>query len=296
VTGVDLSSLTSTQSNDPTSGMQLLAGADQVTTVGSDTVRGAVTTHYRVTVDLKKAVQAAPPAARAAVQKLVGLYAIPTLPVDVWIDGNERIRRESIVMDPLDLTLPVAATGATGKITITVEFYNFGAPVDTAPPPSSDVSDLSNLLGGSTPTPGPTPSTAAPSPGAAPTPATGSAAKSRYVAQANALCQTMNTKVSAVPDPGSDPTAMATALSQVEWITAATVVKLRALPPAPGDAATVAAIYAKVDVFLADMTAEINALRAGNQSLAQSLDTKLNTDGDAANAASNAYGLTVCGS
>jgi len=56
-------------------------------------------------------------------------------------------------------------------------------------------------------------------------------------------------------------------------------------------------MYAKVDALVAaDMSAEITALRSGNQAQAAAIKTRLGADSDAANAASNAYGLTVCGS
>ena len=57
LTGTDLAQLGS--SNEPISGLELLTGAEEVEEVGHEEVRGAATTHYRATVDLRKAVEEA---------------------------------------------------------------------------------------------------------------------------------------------------------------------------------------------------------------------------------------------
>ena len=61
------------------------------------------------------------------------------------------------------------------------------------------------------------------------------------------------------------------------------------------DEATLRAVYTKVDTMLADGIAMGDALRAENSDLFDELNTKLSEAADAANAASLAYGLTVCG-
>ena len=78
-------------------------------------------------------------------------------------------------------------------------------------------------------------------------------------------------------------------------ITADTLTRLRALPIPTGQAAALKAIYAKVDTVLADVDPLIAALRSGSPT-AETLMNRLDASQNAANAASNAYGLTVCGS
>jgi hypothetical protein len=120
--------------------------------------------------------------------------------------------------------------------------------------------------------------------------------KASYVARANAICKTMNTQIAALGSPPSDPMAQAELNDKAITITTETLRKLRALPVPPGDAAALVAVYAKVDVVLADASRLSNALRSNDHVAAQRGQTKLAADSDAANAASNAYGLTVCGS
>jgi hypothetical protein len=279
--GVDLNSLLQGQSSDPTSGLRLLAGATQVTKVGSESVRGTPTTHFHVIIDIDKAAAAAPAQSRDAMRKLADRYTVKTFPVDAWLDSSNRVRRSVVVIDTANLKLPASAGTPTGKFTVTTELFNFGAPVDAALPPANQVADFSQLAGGGQ---------SSVSSGQV------SAAKAAYIAKANAICQTMVDKTSALPDPGTDPVAKANVDQQGSAITATALRQLRALPTPPGDAAKIRAIYAKIDVLLSDVSAEIAALRAGNQAQAQTLEARINDDTAASNAASNAYGLTVCGS
>jgi iron uptake system EfeUOB component EfeO/EfeM len=63
-----------------------------------------------------------------------------------------------------------------------------------------------------------------------------------------------------------------------------------------GDEATLAGIYAKVNTLIEDEAQYTAALRAGDTSKAKTLNAKGKLDQKAAHDASNAYGLTVCGS
>ena len=132
---------------------------------------------------------------------------------------------------------------------------------------------------------------------AAPTTTTTAKALTRtaYVQQANAICQVMNDKMTALGDPGEALAKTIDLLGQMRAITADTLTKLRALPIPTGLAAALKAIYAKVDTVLADVDPLIAALRSGSPT-AETLMNRLDASQNAANAASNAYGLTVCGS
>ena len=151
---VNLGSLTQGQSDDPTSGLRLLRGADSVVNVGTEQVRGVTTTHYRLVVSLDKAIANAPADQRDALTKLATLYTIHTFPVDVWLDGQGRVRRLQQIVDTSTLRLPPAATagGASranpfvGPITTTYEVYDFGTPVDVTIPAPDQVTDLNAVL------------------------------------------------------------------------------------------------------------------------------------------------------
>ena len=116
---------------DPTRTLRYLNGVGSLHKKGTDTVRGVSTTHYEGTIDLEKVKGAT---------RLAQALGTSKLPVDVWVDGDGYVRREKWT-EKLD-------TGA-GKtnVAITMELYDFGAPVFAHVPPARDVTDLT---GGST--------------------------------------------------------------------------------------------------------------------------------------------------
>lgn len=144
---VDLSALTQGQSADPTSGLGMLRGADSVTTVGTETVRGVDTTHYHLVVNIDKALAQAPAAQRDALGKLVNLYTVHTFPMDVWLDSDGRVRRVTESIDSANIRNPAGVPPAfKGVLTVTYEMYDFGAPVNVQVPPADQTTDLSQLL------------------------------------------------------------------------------------------------------------------------------------------------------
>ena len=63
------------------------------------------------------------------------------LPMEVWLDGKDRVRRYELDM-PLRMDVPVDPSdpdGATRKlrseVSITEEMFDFGVPVNVSPPP-----------------------------------------------------------------------------------------------------------------------------------------------------------------
>jgi hypothetical protein len=151
-TGADVSAALQGQSSDPNAGLQQLRGATAVTEIGKEKIRGVDATHYRATIDVDKAAREAPASARDAMQKLANLYRVKTFPVDVWLDGSGRVVRQVLTTDTSTMNIPttVATTGsAIGKISVTMEFFDFGAAVDATPPPADQTANFSDLLAGS---------------------------------------------------------------------------------------------------------------------------------------------------
>jgi hypothetical protein len=147
---VNLGSLTQGQSNDPTQGLSMVRGADSVMPVGVEDVRGTPTTHYRVTVNIDKAIAEAPADQRSTLTQLASLYTVRTFPIDVWIDSSGRLDRYQQSIDPSTIHLPAgtpaSANPFTTPITMTYELYDFGAPVDVSIPPADQVTDLNQLI------------------------------------------------------------------------------------------------------------------------------------------------------
>jgi hypothetical protein len=143
--GLDLNALMNSQSSDPAQMLSYLeASSDSITRVGSGVVHGVTATHYHVVVDLAKAARNAPfsarPAVRRAVMRAAAMLGIRTLPVDVWIDADGLVRRESLRMPLRAPSLPAGLA-----MSFTMDLYDFGVPVHVTAPPASQVEDITAL-------------------------------------------------------------------------------------------------------------------------------------------------------
>lgn len=147
--GRSYSQLASADSDSPTQLLSNLSSvSDNVTAVGSETVNGVWTTHYRATVDLNKesASVRAKDGAKAAAQITQEEKALGTgsIPVDVWVDGNHMVRQLRT-----EVPIPPASSGTptgSGSATVTITFSNFGGSVAVTPPPPSEVADVTNQV------------------------------------------------------------------------------------------------------------------------------------------------------
>jgi hypothetical protein len=117
-----------------------------------------------------------------------------------------------------------------------------------------------------------------------------------FIKQANAICQVMNDKVHAVPDPGSDPDKVADALQLDIAVTSDAFQQLQSLPMPAGDESVIEDIYSKINVLLSDGADLTASVRNRDRAKVITLQATVKADTTAANNASNAYGLTVCGS
>jgi len=144
---VDIDSLLQGQSNNPTSGLAVLQSADRVDRIGPEQVRGVDTTHYRVEVNIQKAVDDAPADLREELTQLQKMVGGGPMGADVWIDGDNHVRRFSMVLNSSALggANPAAVLG---QLTISYDLYDFGAPVATAVPPADQVTNFQDVLNG----------------------------------------------------------------------------------------------------------------------------------------------------
>lgn len=140
--GIDLEELMQVQQSDPTQALQYLRGAsDDFEEVGQEEVRGVETTHYRGTIDLRKAAEQLPEDARESFERATELIGTNKLPFDVWIDGDGMARRMKY-----EQPLP-SGGGETGTMALTMELFDFGVEVDVEPPPDDEVIDIQELIG-----------------------------------------------------------------------------------------------------------------------------------------------------
>jgi len=138
-----LSSLAAPGFEDPSQFLQYLrALSGGVTKVGTDTVAGVSTTHYRATIDLSKAVNRLPAKSRSMASGLLAMVRAGKLPVDVWIDSNNLVRRMAF-----NLSLAIPA-GQSLSMNMQLTIPQYGPQPEPAAPPASQVTDMSSLGAG----------------------------------------------------------------------------------------------------------------------------------------------------
>jgi hypothetical protein len=142
--GLDLGALMSQGGGqDPTQVLAYLkAASGDVHRVGTDTVRGVATTHYKATIDFRKVPDSAPAGERAAVRRsieqLIKLSGASTAPMEVWI-GEDGLARRIV-------STTTSGTAAQRiKLRQTIELYDFGTKVDVKIPPASAVLDAGDF-------------------------------------------------------------------------------------------------------------------------------------------------------
>jgi hypothetical protein len=112
----------------------LTAISSGVTKIGTAIIRGVPVTGFAIKVDPAKAA-GIPTADQAAVKALATSFGAAEIPVDVWVDGQNLVRREK-----LTLPLPGGSGAPAGSsLTVTTDFYDFGEPVQVSAPPASQV-------------------------------------------------------------------------------------------------------------------------------------------------------------
>lgn len=121
---------------------------------GDDEVRGVATTRLTVTVDLTPRAGAGPvgngeaasngsaagAGAGGELEARFHAIGVDELPVDVWVDGGDVVRR-------LEFRLAAGGgdVGQRGGVTTTFDVYDVGEPVDIAIPDAADVVDQADL-------------------------------------------------------------------------------------------------------------------------------------------------------
>jgi len=121
---------------DPMDLLSALTGiGGKATDLGPATVRGVAVTHYLVSVDLAKAEAHQRPQARAEFHSFVSAVGLATLRVNVWVDGQARVRRIAV-----SLPWPQSSGMPAGfRISETADYYDFGIPVQVSAPPANEV-------------------------------------------------------------------------------------------------------------------------------------------------------------
>lgn len=135
--------VSTTGESDPSQELNFLRGAGEVTNVGNEDVRGVPTTHYHAVVDLNRYASAVAPSLRAAAQQNATLFehltGESTLPLEVWIDLHDLVRR-------VQLDLSVGSGAGPVTVTVAMDFYDYGRQPAVSAPPASQVTDVTSTL------------------------------------------------------------------------------------------------------------------------------------------------------
>ncbi|MEU6348861.1 DUF1396 domain-containing protein [Streptomyces sp. NPDC047072] len=127
----------------PTAEAGFLTGAKDVKKVGTETVEGVKTTHYRGTVtlaDLKASLKKESKDVREAREKSLQQYeklGIDKLTMDMWIDGQDHAKQ-----------LRMKGQADKGPLDMTITFLDYNKPVDVTAPPAKDTADLAEMMKG----------------------------------------------------------------------------------------------------------------------------------------------------
>ena len=115
--------------------------------IGPDVVRGVPTERYRVEVDLEKALGDVPESLRDDLERSFAILDLETLPMEVWIDSEDRVRRLEFEMSSTEL----ADVGAEVSVHMSMDLFDFGVEVDVVAPPADETVDFLELFGAAIP-------------------------------------------------------------------------------------------------------------------------------------------------
>jgi hypothetical protein len=123
------------QSLDPSRILDQLRTTGEVEKIGSEQIDNVDTTHYHASVDVRKIVaKSTSPAGRKTLEQL---YATRFIPIDVWIDGDDHVRRENFT-----IAMRPPGQNQTIHMAFKMDLHDFGAAVDVQAPPAAEVVDV----------------------------------------------------------------------------------------------------------------------------------------------------------
>jgi hypothetical protein len=128
-TGVNLSELTQElQNNDPMTEAQMLTGASNLRSAGTQTIDGVAATHYTGTFTVAAGLAKLPPSTRGTEQKALQALGVRDIAFNAWIDAQHQIRK-----------IEVTEHGSSVQVTATMQVTSLNQPIHVSPPPASQV-------------------------------------------------------------------------------------------------------------------------------------------------------------
>jgi len=139
--GVDLSSLMNADQADPSQTLRMLMASSGSRVLNYERVRGVLTTHYSLRIDLKQLAKENKDLGKT-LDKVRELTGIDSYPAEAWIDSQGHVRRINV-----DMSIG-GQLGTPMTMTMTEDLYDFGVRANIVPPPATEVVDMSKFLGG----------------------------------------------------------------------------------------------------------------------------------------------------
>ncbi len=123
--------------------------ASGIQNLGTETIDGVQTTHFRAELDLAHLASAVPASERAAAAQLAAQLEkrahLGTAPIDAWIDSSNRVRRIALNES---MTITVSGKSQPVTLALTEDFTSYGPQPVPSPPPADQTIDLTTLLHG----------------------------------------------------------------------------------------------------------------------------------------------------
>jgi hypothetical protein len=132
--GLDPSALSSSTQSPTEALATLRASGGRVTKVGAETIGGVSTTHYTAVLDADRVAKVS-----NALNKAYGAN-VTYQPVDVWIDGQDLVRRIHMAF-----SISGGTTLPATSMDMTIAFSNYGEAVDVSVPSDDATLDVTKL-------------------------------------------------------------------------------------------------------------------------------------------------------
>ncbi len=133
------------EATSPTQMLEQLRDANAtIEELGTETIRGVSTTHYRATLNLKELAETLPPDEQAELESQFGDTGIEELPMEIWVGDDGLVYRYTMEVDASS-----ADTGMPGLQSMRMEFdmYDYGAEIIVEPPDPSEVTTIDQFGG-----------------------------------------------------------------------------------------------------------------------------------------------------
>ena len=138
-----------TTTQDPSRQLEYLRGvSDSVEKVSKEEVRGVPTTRYRAIVNLNKEAARQDAEVREAYDATIEQLGTSRIPMEVWLDGKNRVRRFAMDMKVHvpENTDPEVPENGKMRTSVVIDYYDFGTAVNVEAPPKDQTMDGQKLL------------------------------------------------------------------------------------------------------------------------------------------------------